>query len=123
MTRKSIPSKYMRGVECIASSYMVEFLPRKPINLSKYNKSGQQENIDTRGTSERSDFFSDENGPYYWHVKSGNIQREPPEAPLNSKGESRKNLIKDNDSVSRLIITVSNNNSEIIFVIINVEMF
>lgn len=45
-------------------------------------------------------FLTDENGPYYWHVKSGNIQREPPEAPPHSKRESRRSLIKDNDSVS-----------------------
>lgn len=45
-------------------------------------------------------FPTDENGPYYWHVKSGNIQREPPEAPPHSKRESRRSLIKDNDSVS-----------------------
>lgn len=45
-------------------------------------------------------FPVDENGPYYWHVKSGNIQREPPEAPPHSKRESRRSLIKDNDSVS-----------------------
>lgn len=44
---------------------------------------------------------TDENGPYYWHVKSGNIQREPPEAPPHSKRESRRSLIKDNDSVSK----------------------
>lgn len=45
----------------------------------------------------------DENGPYYWHVKSGNIQREPPEAPLHSKTEARRSLVKDNDSVSKII--------------------
>nr|XP_031834867.1 protein Fe65 homolog isoform X3 [Nomia melanderi] len=59
----------------------------------------------------------DENGPYYWHVKSGNIQREPPEAPLNSKRESRKNLIKDNDSInnfhtsSGMVNTVTRSNT------------
>ncbi|XP_066589988.1 protein Fe65 homolog isoform X2 [Prorops nasuta] len=41
----------------------------------------------------------DENGPYYWHVKSGNIQREPPEASIYSKTESRRSLVKDNDSI------------------------
>ena len=56
---------------------------------------------------ERSNFLSDENGPYYWHVKSGNIQREPPEAPLHSKRESRRSLIKDNDSVSRKALKIS----------------
>ncbi|XP_076375875.1 protein Fe65 homolog isoform X3 [Megalopta genalis] len=59
----------------------------------------------------------DENGPYYWHVKSGNIQREPPEAPLNSKRESRKNLMKDNDSInnfhtsSGMVNTVTRSNT------------
>jgi amyloid beta (A4) precursor protein-binding family B protein 2 (Fe65-like) len=24
-------------------------------------------------------FISDDDGPYYWHIKSGTIQREPPE--------------------------------------------
>ena len=24
-------------------------------------------------------FMSDDDGPYYWHIKSGTIQREPPE--------------------------------------------
>jgi len=51
---------------------------------------------------DRSYAISDENGPYYWHVKSGNIQREPPEAPLHTKTEARRSLIKDNDSVSRI---------------------
>ncbi|XP_017884316.1 protein Fe65 homolog isoform X3 [Ceratina calcarata] len=59
----------------------------------------------------------DENGPYYWHVKSGNIQREPPEAPLHSKRESRKSLIKDNDSInnfhtlSGMVNTVTRSNT------------
>lgn len=48
--------------------------------------------------------ISDENGPYYWHVKSGNIQREPPEAPLHTKTEARRSLVKDNDSVSDVLI-------------------
>lgn len=51
-------------------------------------------------------FCSDENGPYYWHVKSGNIQREPPEAPPHSKRESRRSLIKDNDSVSEILSNI-----------------
>ncbi|XP_015593076.1 amyloid-beta A4 precursor protein-binding family B member 2 isoform X2 [Cephus cinctus] len=42
----------------------------------------------------------DNDGPYYWHIKSGTIQREPPEAPLNSKTESRRSLVKDNDSIN-----------------------
>ncbi|XP_020709801.2 protein Fe65 homolog isoform X1 [Athalia rosae] len=42
----------------------------------------------------------DNDGPYYWHIKSGTIQREPPEAPLPSKSESRRSLVKDNDSIN-----------------------
>ena len=59
----------------------------------------------------------DENGPYYWHVKSGNIQREPPEAPPHSKRESRRSLVKDNDSInnfhtlSGMVNTVTRSNT------------
>nr|XP_012138278.1 PREDICTED: amyloid beta A4 precursor protein-binding family B member 2-like isoform X6 [Megachile rotundata] len=59
----------------------------------------------------------DENGPYYWHVKSGNIQREPPEALPHSKRESRRSLIKDNDSInnfhtlSGMVNTVTRSNT------------
>ncbi|XP_046748709.1 protein Fe65 homolog isoform X4 [Diprion similis] len=42
----------------------------------------------------------DNDGPYYWHIKSGTIQREPPEAPLPSKSDSRRSLVKDNDSIN-----------------------
>ena len=59
----------------------------------------------------------DENGPYYWHVKSGNIQREPPEVPPHSKRESRRSLVKDNDSInnfhtlSGMVNTVTRSNT------------
>jgi hypothetical protein len=43
--------------------------------------------------------FADNDGPYYWHIKSGTIQREPPEIPLNSKTELRRPLVKDAESV------------------------
>ena len=42
--------------------------------------------------------YSDKDGPYYWHIKSGTIQREAPEDQL-SKTEARKSFVKDNDSV------------------------
>ncbi|XP_043271805.1 protein Fe65 homolog isoform X2 [Venturia canescens] len=42
----------------------------------------------------------DKDGPYYWHIKSGTIQREPPEAPLNTKIENRRSFVKDNDSIN-----------------------
>ncbi|XP_011306430.1 amyloid beta A4 precursor protein-binding family B member 2 isoform X3 [Fopius arisanus] len=42
----------------------------------------------------------DKDGPYYWHIKSGTIQREPPEVPLNAKIENRKSFVKDQDSIT-----------------------
>ncbi|XP_033224042.1 protein Fe65 homolog isoform X2 [Belonocnema kinseyi] len=42
----------------------------------------------------------DHEGPYYWHIKSGTIQREPPEAQIISKTENRRSLVKSNDSVN-----------------------
>ncbi|XP_044017998.1 protein Fe65 homolog isoform X1 [Aphidius gifuensis] len=59
----------------------------------------------------------DKDGPYYWHIKSGTIQREPPEAPLNTKIENRKSLVKDNDSINNfhglgnMINTVTRSNT------------
>ncbi|XP_043481673.1 protein Fe65 homolog isoform X2 [Leptopilina heterotoma] len=41
----------------------------------------------------------DQEGPYYWHIKSGTIQREPPEPQIISKTENRRSLVKSNDSV------------------------
>ncbi|KAJ4446519.1 hypothetical protein ANN_13215 [Periplaneta americana] len=40
----------------------------------------------------------DNDGPYYWHIKSGTIQREPPAMPPNSKTEPRRPLVKDAES-------------------------
>ena len=45
--------------------------------------------------------IADNYGPYYWHIKSGNIQREPPELTINSK-DIQKNIIKNNQSVSTI---------------------
>ncbi|CAG5103793.1 Similar to feh-1: Protein Fe65 homolog (Caenorhabditis elegans) [Cotesia congregata] len=59
----------------------------------------------------------DKDGPYYWHIKSGTIQREPPEATLNCKNENRKSLVKDNDSINNfhslgmIINTVTRSNT------------
>ncbi|XP_034938072.1 protein Fe65 homolog isoform X2 [Chelonus insularis] len=59
----------------------------------------------------------DKDGPYYWHIKSGTIQREPPEASLNSKTENRRSLVKDNDSINNfhtlgnIINTVTRSNT------------
>lgn len=44
--------------------------------------------------------FSDNDGPYYWHIKSGTIQREAPLVPCTEKTESRLNFSKDTDNVS-----------------------
>ena len=39
----------------------------------------------------------DENGDYYWHVKSGTIQRDPPPPPVEGEdgGEARKRVVRD----------------------------
>ncbi|XP_011500533.1 PREDICTED: amyloid beta A4 precursor protein-binding family B member 1-like [Ceratosolen solmsi marchali] len=58
----------------------------------------------------------DKDGPYYWHIKSGTIQREPPEARI-SKVESRRSFVKDNDSINNfnslgcLVNTVTRSNT------------
>ncbi|KAJ8680141.1 hypothetical protein QAD02_015928 [Eretmocerus hayati] len=43
----------------------------------------------------------DKDGPYYWHIKSGTIQREPPEARF-SKIEARRSFVKDDNSINNL---------------------
>ncbi|CAG2066752.1 unnamed protein product, partial [Timema podura] len=45
----------------------------------------------------------DNDGPYYWHIKSGTIQREPPAMPAPGKTESRRLLVKEAESVSTLV--------------------
>ncbi|XP_071445584.1 amyloid beta precursor protein binding family B member 2-like isoform X3 [Hetaerina americana] len=41
----------------------------------------------------------DGDGPYYWHIKSGTIQREPPTLPTNGKSEQRpRSLAKEAES-------------------------
>ncbi|KAL7289688.1 hypothetical protein TKK_0016411 [Trichogramma kaykai] len=40
----------------------------------------------------------DKEGPYYWHIKSGTIQREAPDVHF-SKIEVRRSFIKDSDSI------------------------
>lgn len=42
-------------------------------------------------------FILDNDGPYYWHIKSGTIQREPPE--YSGKNEPKTPLVKDAESV------------------------
>jgi hypothetical protein len=43
----------------------------------------------------------DNDGPYYWHIKSGTIQREPPE--YSGKNEPKTPLVKDAESVKIII--------------------
>ncbi|XP_058796872.1 protein Fe65 homolog [Phymastichus coffea] len=58
----------------------------------------------------------DKDGPYYWHIKTGTIQREPPEARF-LKIESRRSFVKDNDSINNfnslggLVNTVTRSNT------------
>lgn len=44
--------------------------------------------------------FADNDGPYYWHIKSGTIQRDPPDGEGSLKNEPRTPLVKDVESVS-----------------------
>lgn len=44
--------------------------------------------------------FSDNDGPYYWHIKSGTIQRELPQS--DKKQESKRVTLRDTENVSIL---------------------
>ncbi|XP_029160766.1 protein Fe65 homolog isoform X2 [Nylanderia fulva] len=84
----------------------------KPTDVDSTDSEDKDENLPAGWQK-----HEDENGPYYWHVKSGNIQREPPEAPLHSKTEARRSLVKDNDSInnfhtlSGMVNTVTRSNT------------
>ncbi|XP_018397782.1 PREDICTED: protein Fe65 homolog [Cyphomyrmex costatus] len=84
----------------------------KPADMDSTDSEDKDENLPPGWQK-----HEDENGPYYWHVKSGNIQREPPEAPLHSKTEARRSLVKDNDSInnfhtlSGMVNTVTRSNT------------
>uniref|UniRef100_A0A1B6IYB6 PID domain-containing protein n=1 Tax=Homalodisca liturata TaxID=320908 RepID=A0A1B6IYB6_9HEMI len=41
----------------------------------------------------------DNDGPYYWHIKSGTIQRDPPECDGSGKHEPRTPLVKEAETV------------------------
>lgn len=41
----------------------------------------------------------DNDGPYYWHIKSGTIQRDPPESAINGKNEPKTPLVRDAENV------------------------
>ncbi|XP_031774506.1 amyloid-beta A4 precursor protein-binding family B member 2 isoform X2 [Apis florea] len=100
--------------------------PKDQKNNATLQNNGQEKpaEVDTTDSEDKDENLppgwqkhEDENGPYYWHVKSGNIQREPPEAPPHSKRESRRSLIKDNDSInnfhtlSGMVNTVTRSNT------------
>ncbi|XP_012288947.1 protein Fe65 homolog isoform X2 [Orussus abietinus] len=69
--------------------------PPTNIEVDPVDSEGKDENLPPGWEK-----HEDNDGPYYWHIKSGTIQREPPEAPLNSKTESRRSLVKDNESIN-----------------------
>lgn len=41
--------------------------------------------------------FLDNDGPYYWHIKSGTIQREVPVVPNNERLDTKSNFSKETD--------------------------
>lgn len=62
--------------------------------------------------------FLDNDGPYYWHIKSGTIQREPPTLPFsekiiksNNKFSTDSDLIAKFDSVTISSVTRSSTSS------------
>ncbi|XP_014205013.1 protein Fe65 homolog isoform X2 [Copidosoma floridanum] len=85
--------------------------PEKPVDENSVDSEDKDENLPPGWEK-----HEDKDGPYYWHIKSGTIQREPPEARL-SKPESRRSFIKDNDSVNNfnsiggLVNTVTRSNT------------
>lgn len=50
--------------------------------------------------------LSDNDGPYYWHIKSGTIQRDPPEFTY-GKNEPKTPLVKDAETVSAFSFDVT----------------
>jgi hypothetical protein len=46
--------------------------------------------------------FSDNDGPYYWHIKSGTIQREIPKMPPVEARESRISMVRDCSNLSEV---------------------
>lgn len=57
-------------------------------------------------------YFTDEDGAYYWHIKSGTIQREPPSpAPPDTKHVTIRSVSINSDSVSITIRTTENDQS------------
>ena len=45
-------------------------------------------------------FWADEDGAYYWHIKSGTIQREPPSPAPPDLRETLRSISINSDSVS-----------------------
>lgn len=42
---------------------------------------------------------SDNDGPYYWHIKSGTIQREVPAVPNHEKVDVKNNFSKETENL------------------------
>lgn len=52
-------------------------------------------------------FIVDNDGPYYWHIKSGTIQREAPILPCSEgKTDSRLNFSKESDNVIMTLVVI-----------------
>lgn len=56
--------------------------------------------LSNKGLSQGFYLFSDNDGPYYWHIKSGTIQRDLPKLlPVEAK-ESRISMVRDCSNLS-----------------------
>lgn len=44
--------------------------------------------------------FADNDGPYYWHIKSGTIQREPPEDFKEFNSTTVQQLLKETEDIT-----------------------
>ncbi|KDR19882.1 hypothetical protein L798_06003, partial [Zootermopsis nevadensis] len=78
--------------------------PQKHSSLSPNGSNSPKHSVGSPGSGLENlppgwEKHEDNDGPYYWHIKSGTIQREPPATPPNSKTEPRRPLVKDAESV------------------------
>ncbi|XP_011644254.1 protein Fe65 homolog isoform X2 [Pogonomyrmex barbatus] len=108
----AVPVKRRQPKDQKNNAILQNNIQEKPADVDSTDSEDKDENLPPGWQK-----HEDENGPYYWHVKSGNIQREPPEAPLHSKTEARRSLVKDNDSInnfhtlSGMVNTVTRSNT------------
>nr|XP_012218960.1 PREDICTED: amyloid beta A4 precursor protein-binding family B member 2-like isoform X1 [Linepithema humile]XP_012218961.1 PREDICTED: amyloid beta A4 precursor protein-binding family B member 2-like isoform X1 [Linepithema humile] len=108
----AVPVKRRQPKEQKNNAILQNNTQEKPTDVDSVDSEDKDENLPPGWQK-----HEDENGPYYWHVKSGNIQREPPEAPLHAKTEARRSLVKDNDSInnfhtlSGMVNTVTRSNT------------